>query len=441
MSGPAKKHVLVVAYYFPPLGGAGVQRTLKFVKYLGENGWLPTVLAVRDPYHIAYDPGLLRQVPAEVKVVRTRAVLPGRFFRKLLGVGGGNGAAGPAAGKGGWFSRAKGLFYTLFFLPDEFAGWIPFAAAAGKRLLRSIPFDVIYTTAPPNSAHLIGLLLKRLTGRPWVADFRDLWDQYPHSYNPFGWRWRSRLDRALETAVVRRADRIVVISETMRRQLLGKFPALDPGRVRVVPNGFDPEDFPAPGPESAGPSGECVILHAGTVFPWRKTEALFAATRAVLDENLPRRPRLRFLGHVHQGVWQEVSRFSLNGQVEILPPVGYESLLQELQAADYALLIVGDLPQNANALALKLFDYLGAGCPVLALAPPGEAQRLIEENRLGLVAPSDDTSAIAEMLRRACSGGTELREQFRRNVQSVRSRFDRRLLTRQLAQLFEEVAC
>ncbi len=432
------RKLLVVAYYFPPLGGAGVQRTLKFVKYLGSFHWQPTVFTVRKAYHLSYDPALLAEVPASARLVATPAFLPGRFFRRLFAEKGRGPAETGAAPPGNHrlFGLLKGLFYTFFFIPDEFVGWVPFAVWWGARRHRRERFQALFTTAPPNSVHLTGLFLKRLTGLPWVADFRDLWDQYPHSYNPFGFSWRTRLDARLERLVVRNADHILVISATMREQLLRKFPGLSPARVTVLPNGFDPEDFDGvPARGTGGPEGRCQILHTGTVYPWRKTAPLFAALRAVLDKNPAFRKtfRLRFLGAVHRGVVEEIAHHRLEDVVDILPPQPYHEALGRLAQADFALLIVGDLPQNANALALKLFDYIGAGCPVLVLGPEGEAQRLVQDAEIGWWAPSEDPGAIAGLLWRACTSSAEIREQLRKNIVQLQARFDRKQLTRRLA--------
>ncbi len=399
-------------------------------------------MTVQDAYHLILDPALQAQIPREAEVIRTPAILPGRFFRRLLRYGGsapdrsnGRGTAPP-----GWL---KSWFYTLFFLPDEFVGWLPFAVWRAKRLIRERKMDIIYSSAPPNSTHLIAMLLKKLTGVPWVADFRDLWDQYPHSYNPFGLRWKKALDRFLERRVVQTADHVIVISETMKQPLLATTPELNPEKCTVITNGFDPEDFNCAGgaPERKG-ENVCQIIHSGTLFPWRKTDALLAALRN-LDARMPgvaAKVRLQFMGIVHDGLHREIAKYGLENRVEILPHESYAGMVSRLRAADYALLIVGDLPHNANALALKLFDYIGAGKPILALAPEGEARRLILKHRIGFVAPDHDPEEITAMLQRALAAWEKNRDQFSHNLRKMQNEFDRKNLTRKLTKILESHA-
>jgi len=239
------KKVLLIAYYFPPSGGAGVQRTLKFVKYLQEFGWQPVVLTVQNADYPAVDESLLAEIPQDTPVYRSKIAEPYAIYRRLTGQK--NGPTDIAV-----LSRDPDQQLSLrekfsewiraaFFVPDARIGWLPFAASLGKKIIAREQIDLIYSSAPPYTAHLIAGRLHRRTGLPWVADFRDSW---------IGWlsapQWRPLPSRAvekwMERGVLRDATRVLAVSAGVREDLLSRHPHLRDGRWHILTNGYDSAD-------------------------------------------------------------------------------------------------------------------------------------------------------------------------------------------------------
>ncbi len=427
--------VLFLAYYFPPLGGGGTQRTLKFVRYLPEFGWQPHVLTVRDAHYLVNDKSLLQDIPPDLPITATPAFLPARFFRKALN-------HPPRASNEiqsvmlRAFSFTKKLFYSFCFIPDEHIGWLPFALRAGKRLLRQRDFKIIYSSGLPNTAHLIAQRLARKTGKPWVADLRDLWDQYPESYNPFGWKWRSRLDDWLERRVLARADHLIVVSDEMKRQLLQKLPALSAERITVITNGYDPNDFVSVTPIRA--PNRFVLLHSGTLFQWRTLQPILHAMQLLFQNHPECRAQflLKLLGIVPAAEREAIRQAGFSEQVETLDYLPYREALAHVRGADLLLLLIGNLPYAANMLTSKLFDYLGAQRPILVIGPKGEIHKFIEREQLGVAFEANEAALIAETLSRWMR---QWRAQELPDGKTAAPDYQRRHLTERLATIFEAV--
>lgn len=437
------KKVLVVTYYFPPSGGAGVQRTLKFVKYLPAHGWQPVVLTARDADYPAYDPTLEREVPAEARVYRTPIMEPYRLYRRLTGR-----RADEAMDivsltrderqRRSFKERVAEAVRAWVFIPDARVGWVPFAVRDGLRVVRQEQVAAIYSSAPPYSCHLIGLCLKLLTGLPWVADFRDSW---------VGWlsaAQRPLLPRAvdcyLEHLVLARADVILTVTQGVADDLASRHPRLRNGRWRHLPNGYDGADFE--GLKPLPRSRRLVITYAGSLYGHRNPEGLLRAAKQLAAEvpSLHRHLVLRFVGRTGGFVEQMLRDPSLQGMVELVPYVPHAQSLRFLLSSDLLLLIIDDTPANKGIVTGKLYEYLGARKPILALAPEGEAASLIRSLGVGVVVPPQEEHRIACALKdiyaRWQAGTLRLSA-----IDSARvAAFDRRLLAKQLAAVLDELA-
>ncbi len=395
------KKVLLIAYYFPPSGGAGVQRTLKFVKYLQEFGWQPVVLTVQNADYPAVDESLLAEIPQDTPVYRSKIAEPYAIYRRLTGQK--NGPTDIAV-----LSRDPDQQLSLrekfsewiraaFFVPDARIGWLPFAASLGKKIIAREQIDLIYSSAPPYTAHLIAGRLHRRTGLPWVADFRDSW---------IGWlsapQWRPLPSRAvekwMERGVLRDATRVLAVSAGVREDLLSRHPHLRDGRWHILTNGYDSADFDRP---AAPKSDHLTLLYTGSLYGHRDPEALIAAMEE-LDRQTPQlaeRLRLRFIGRIAPIFQQRINSSPIRRFCEILPYLSHGESSAYLKASDVALLIIDDAPANRGILTGKLFEYIGAGKPILALAPEGDAADLIRSHNFGLVVPLGDTRRVFDVLR------------------------------------------
>jgi glycosyltransferase involved in cell wall biosynthesis len=363
-----RRRVLVLAYYFPPVGGAGVQRTLKFVKYLETLGWDATVVSTRSRAYGARDESLLADIPESTRVIRTRALPLARYLGYAL-------------------HRLRLTRLRAFVLwPDGGLGWMPFAFVAGLRAVRRDRPDVLLSSSTPYGSHLVALLLARLTRLPWVADFRDEWSANPYLVGQP--RMLTRLSQIAERRITHRATRVVVVADYFN---LAGLAADDPRRVEVL-NGVDEADVAQR--VRLPPRDRFVLSHVGSVYELRDpSPALRALAKVVARGALPaERVEVRLVGNI----W--IPGFAPPDGITVTATgyVEHARAVVEMVTASALLLFVppGDLAPSG-----KLFEYLASGRPVLCVAPADNlASRLVREWGAGLVADPRDDSQIEEAL-------------------------------------------
>jgi glycosyltransferase involved in cell wall biosynthesis len=373
------KRALFVAYHYPPeSSSSGVLRTLKYSRYLGRFGWHVTVLTpTRDAYEVT-DPKLEEQIPGDVRVVRTRFI----DVKRHLAI--------------------RGSYPSFLAIPDRWIGWWPWAVAAGRRAVRDDRVDLVYSTSPHATAHLIGLALSRHAGIRWVADFRDPWYEEPPEAGTT--RTAQFAARRLERLVVRRADRIMASTARLRDTLANRYPGEPREKFVAIPNGYDEEDFSLVVRPSRPSSDELLIVHAGYINGnYRDPRPVLEAVRRAGETGLValRRIRVRFLGGGPFGesleMKQAVERAGLASRVEFLPRVSYATSLAELSRAGMLLLLQAS-PDTVDLVPAKLFEYLRAGRPVLALVPEGATAEIMREVGGGWVVNPADSSALRDAI-------------------------------------------
>lgn len=392
------KRVLFVSYYFPPSGGAGVQRVLKFVKYLPALGWQPAVLTVEESADFpARDEALFAEVPPEVEIIRTPIFEPYNAYRRLTG----RDASQPtdmaslenhrASAK----ERLAEWVRCTFFIPDARCFWKGPAVRAGLRYIRQTRPDVIVSSGPPYTCHLIGRALHRKTGIPWVADFRDSWVDWVSS--PNRWALPRAIDLGLEGGVLRDADRVLTVSDGVRDDLLSRHPQIGSGHFDLLPNGYDAADFE--GLTVEPPTDRFTLTYTGSLYGRRNPLTLLDALDRLLaaSPELKDRLRLRFVGRVDGQFLEAFHRFP--AIIEHVPYVTHAESIAYLLNSSASLLIIDDTPAMRGILTGKLYEYLGAQRPILALAPEGEAASLIHSLKAGSVAHPEDVDAIVIALK------------------------------------------
>ncbi len=373
------RRALFVAYHYPPeSSSSGVLRTLKYTRYLGGFGWHVTVLTLNRAAYEVTDPKLEDQIPQDVRVIRT----PFIDVKRHLAI--------------------RGSYPSVLAIPDRWSGWWPWAVAAGRRILNESPVDIIYSTSPHATAHLVALRLARRSGIRWVADFRDPWYEEPPE--PGTTRFGQFAARRLERLVVRRADRIVASTVRLRDMLAARYPEKPTTEFVAIPNGYDEADFSSMGRPSKLSSDELLIVHAGSLSEsFRDPRPMFEAVRRAADAGLvdPSRIRFRFLGGgpfaESLEVKEAVKSAGLISRVEFLPRVSYEASLAELGQASVLLLLQAS-KDTVDLVPAKLFEYLRAGRPVLALAPPGATAEVLRETGGGWVVDPADMDALRDAL-------------------------------------------
>lgn len=373
------RHVLFVAFHYPPeASSSGVLRTLKYTRYLGVHGWRITVLTLdRRAYDIQHA-GLENQIPASVRVVRTHFM----DVKRALSI--------------------RGVYPGSLAVPDRWIGWWPWAVRAGQHIMRTDAVDLVYSTSPHATAHLVALALVRRTRVPWVADFRDPWyEEPPEAGTPRVVHWAAR---HLERRVIHRAERVVASTSQLRDALATRYSQEPRDKFCAIPNGYDEEDFESGPIRDGSPGPEMVILHAGSVNPtFRDPRPLFAAVKEAADRGALdiSKIRLRFLGAGAFGESPEMHRAveaaGLVGRVEFLARVDYQRALVEQTSARLLLLLQAS-PDTADLVPAKLFEYLRAGRPVLAVVGPGATADLLREIGGGWVADPRSAKALSEAL-------------------------------------------
>jgi glycosyltransferase involved in cell wall biosynthesis len=372
-----------------------------------------------------------------------RAWEPVGLYRRLRRPGQGSGLFPPSYERTdpGRLRGLLGLARRFLLIPDGQVTWVPAALVQAARLLRRTPVELLYSSHPPASGHLLALLLKWATGLPWVADFRDGWTSDPLDPGLEHGGWRLALEQALERAVVRRADAVVAateISAAHLRQLCG--PETD--KVKVIPNGFDPEALgpPAPLPPLSPPLR---LVHTGAFrysHPRRTPFPLLAALDLLLAEDPAWAGRLQvvLVGQLTPEEEAATAGLVQAGLVELVGPQPREEALR-LQAAAHLLLLVDHVrPWPASNVPGKLYEYLAAGRPVLALCGPGMVQRLLSELDAGRCVAGDDPVAIAAALRDLYRAFVEGRMPSPARPEQL-LRFHRSRLAGELAACFDQV--
>lgn len=430
---------LFVAHAFPPVGGSGANRALGFTRYAGRYGWRPIVLTPGAAWASPRDDDLLREVPTDVTVVRTRSWEPIPSPPSVLQTA----IRRPVTGQASLGRRLKGQLGHAARFPDRHWGWTPFAVAAGLRAIRQERVELIYSTAGPFTSHVVGLILHRLSRLPWVAELRDGWYQWNRAIFPDYPSWRGRLERSLEGAVVRQSSRVVLLTDLMAEAFRRQYPRLPASHFGVIPNGFDPAQYADLPPVSAVPA-RFRIVHGGALYYGRSAGAFLEAVGrlAATDTDFAERFELLLLGTLDAAARLEVegrlSSLSLGQRVVVGGYQGHRGTLAALRSADLLLLVVNTTPGAEAAVPGKVFEYLAVGRPILAIAPPGaEAATIVGRARAGWVAPAHEVDAICAALREAYTAHTA-GDRYAPD-QLVIARYDRRALAGTLAQTFNDV--
>jgi glycosyltransferase involved in cell wall biosynthesis len=378
-----KKPVLCVASFFPPDATSGTHRTRAVVRYLPSYGWRPVVVTQRLATDTVQDPSLLEDLPEDLVVYRTaapnllawatgaRGWLRRAVGGRAPGRPGGAAATAPAPGpcgppRRGWLDWASWWIQ----IPDMMIGWLPLGAAVAYRAARRHGCRAIYSTAPQWSTHLIALLIKRLTGLRWVADFRDPWRSSPWRTIPYA--SVDHYDGWLEGRVLREADWVVCNTGAARDDFARRFPGLA-GKFIAVPNGFDPEDYADLQPRRPAGRDQLVLSHAGVFYGRRRPQPTFEALRLLRERGLaPAELCLQLLGcpeYEGRRLTAIAAEYGVQDLVTVRGEVPHRQALELMRGSDVQLLVGFNGTGAHLQVPAKLFEYFGVGRPVLALAP------------------------------------------------------------------------
>jgi len=380
------RNVLVIAYYFPPLGLSGVQRTLKFIKYLPSFGWKPTVLTVEPRAYFAHDATLMEDLDSlGIDVIRTRSIDPLHVFRKKGTV--------PMPNEATY--KLLTVLNQAVFIPDSKVGWKRYAVRKGTELLREGSFQAIFATAPPYTDFLIARDLKKHFNIPLVLDYRDAWLANPlHRYiTPF----HHMMHRRLEDSVLREADAVVTINRTIKELILTRYRRLTYNDITIIPQGYDANDFARVAPRT---SRRMRITYAGTFYHNRTPRYMIEAFRRFLDRvpGAAEKSELCFVGQFRDENLSLLRKHRLEKNVVVTGYLPHKDAVAYLAGSDVLWMMLGGDKGDEMISTGKLFEYLGARKPILGCVPPGEARTIIEESGAGFITDPADVDAITKTL-------------------------------------------
>ena len=430
------KKVLIITYYWPPAGGSGVQRWLKFVKYLREFGWEPVVYTPLNPEFMAMDEKLLGEIPAGVTVIKRKIIEPYSFYKLITGKKGQGIKPGfitqKAKGKRQWAERMSLFIRSNFFIPDPKCLWIAPSVNFLKKYLKENPVDAIVSTGPPHSMHMIAKKVAGTTGIPWLADFRDPWTRMYNFKYMNNTRLVEAIHRKMEKDVVQRADAVVVVTNVMKEEYL----ELGPKRIEVITNGFDQSDF-AGEPES--PEEKFTITYTGLFVKDRNTKVLWRLLGEKVKSDLvfANDLRIRIIGQTDETIWKDISDNGLDKNLIKMDYMPHSQVVKWQQAARVLLLAGGQEPEAKGILTGKFFEYLAARRPIIGFGPKGGDMDIsLCESEAGAMFDYSDYSGAKEWI----DGQYEL---YRRGEVPVMSgkidRYSRRGLCENIAGLLDEL--
>ncbi|MCF8463868.1 MAG: glycosyltransferase family 4 protein [Flavobacteriales bacterium] len=422
------KKVLIITYYWPPSGGAGVQRWLKFAKYLPEFGYEVHVLTVR-PDRATYpqrDESLQTQVPKNVTVHCTNATNPFAIYSVF-------GKGAPSSGfANDDVSGIKGLIKKLarfvrgnVFIPDPRKGWNRFAIEKANELIDTLAIETVITTSPPHSTQLIGLELKKRKNIRWIADMRDPWTKIYYVSELLQTKWAQKKNGSLERQVLENADKIVTVSGNLADEFCELAPRLKRENVKVIPNGFDEDDFHL----NFSLERQFTIGYMGTITEQYDISSLL---KAIGSGNLD--AGFRFIGDVQAGMRNRLGEVA--SRCEFTGYLNHDKAIEKAASCSILLLVIPKVEANKGILTGKIFEYLALKRPILAIGPvDGDAARILNETGAGKMFDYADVHGISKFLR-------ERVRQFQAGEQHSEAlgihKYSRKGLTDQLVQILEK---
>ncbi len=379
------KKVLVITYYWPPSGGAGVQRWVKFIKYFKNQNIDPYIISV-DPDFASYpviDKSLINDIPENTNVYLTKTNEPYSIYKKI------NNNQTPYAGfanegRPNFLQKIARFIRGNFFIPDSRKGWNDFAYKKAVKVLEKENIDTVITTSPPHSTQLIGLKLKETLNIKWIADLRDPWTDIYYYKSMLHTKWAKRKDLNYEKGVIEKSDKIVVVSDSIKQLLINKSNLIQESKIHVIPNGFDEEDFSV---SSTNKNNKFLLSYVGTIT---KDYPLDSIKKSITNLNI----NLEFTGkadHPTKHLLNEIAGFNNH--------VKHKESINLLLASDMLLLVIPKIANNKGILTGKLFEYLGARKPILCIGPTdGDAAKIIQECKAGKTFDYSDENGIYEFI-------------------------------------------
>jgi hypothetical protein len=364
------KKVLFVTYYFPPSGGPGVQRVLKFIKYLPKFGWEPIVFTVSNGQHLGYDESLFKDLPAILNIYKSKTIEPYSIYNFLTGKDKSStidvNTAEIDYNKLTFKLKISEFIRATFFIPDARIGWRFTAPETLSKIFRENKIDAVYTSSPPYTPAIIGDYIKRNFKVPWIASFRDPWTGYKGT--PKRWFIPKLIERKLEKDVFNNADAIEVAWDGIIDDAMSKYNELDTSKFYVIYNGFDPEDLPE---IKKSKNEKFTFTYTGTLYTIQDPELLLKAVSELIIEGQINKEKIkfRFVGRIADEISKKIQMSDINDSVEIIGYKPHNQAMEILAETDVSLLIGVNSKEKYVNVPGKTFEYIGLGKPIFLIAP------------------------------------------------------------------------
>ncbi len=423
----SKMKALIITYYWPPSGGSGVQRWLKFTKYLRDFDIEPIIYTVENPKYAIQDESLEKEIPEGVETLKLPIFEP----NSLLSIFGGKSkkeSAGFLNPNPSFFGKILQYIRANYFIPDARKFWIQPSVKFLKSYLEKNQIDVVITTGPPHSLHLIGLELKQQTNIKWISDFRDPWTEIDYFHQLPLTKKAKEKHQELEQNVLRNSDKVIVVGNTMKDNFLQYTDKID-----VITNGFDTEETL----DLAALDTTFSITHVGMMNADRNPKILWQVLKELSDENSSFKTdlRIRLIGKLANEVKEDVNIFN-EDNLEFIDYLNHKEVSKYQASTQVLLLSINDVPNAKGIITGKIFEYLQAKRPILAIGPEnGDAAAILRNTNAGHIFGFDQKETLKEHI-------LALYKQYEENKLVVEPKdiqqYHRRNLTEKLAEVIKK---
>ncbi|MBC6366614.1 glycosyltransferase family 4 protein [Algoriphagus sp. AK58] len=423
------RRVLIITYYWPPSGGSGVQRWLKFAKYLPDAGWEPVIFAPENPDFDLRDESLEKEVPKQLEVIKFPIWEPYQLFSKVKGKSKTHPGRLMEQKEKGFLEKVAIWARANLLVPDPRVFWVKPSVKFLTDLAQSGQFQAVITTGPPHSMHLIGRELKRKTGLPWIADFRDPWSQWEFLDTLPMTSFIRKQHQQLEQTVLKEANAVLTISPTFQRDL----EKLARRKINLLTNGYDPADIPAGFSPKEKEAGKLHLVYSGIIDAIRNPIPLMEALKAEFQHGTEE-VKWTFVGKVSEQVQAYVKEDAwLSERIYFAGYVSHGEVFGFYAKADALVLILTDTKNAKGNIPGKLFEYLATGIPVLALGDPeGDSAKILKDAGAGQVIAHTDAASIKAQLR------TLMDSSLKKVDPKDLEKYSRQNLSHQLARILDE---
>jgi glycosyltransferase involved in cell wall biosynthesis len=385
------KKILIITYYWPPSGGAGVQRWLKFAKYLPEFGYEVHVLTVNaeTANYPQLDESLLSEVPQNIHVHTTKTSDPYVIYSLFGRTAPSSGFANETVhGISGLVKKLARFIRGNMFIPDPRKGWNQYAIKKANELIDTHGIDMVVTTSPPHSTQLIGLELKKTRNIKWVADMRDPWTKIYYVSELLQTKWAKNRNVKLERAVLENANRVITVSQSLAGEFCELAPRLKQENVEVIPNGFDEDDFQFDIPFDK----QFTIGYMGTITDQYDVTALLKTVGSIEVDIA-----FRFIGDVPTQFRNRIEEVST--KTEFTGYLNHDQAIEKAAACSVLLLVIPKIENNKGILTGKIFEYLALNRPILGIGPAdGDAAAILNETGTGKMFDYADETGIRQFM-------------------------------------------